>query len=115
SVLQIDEGRGQPSSLVADAGEIQRVVAERHGAQRARLGWTPNALHREWAILREEITRVIRRRARSISERAVAESQIVIERFLEQSEEASQRALSRATEEAASDTLVRRQPPESQS
>jgi signal transduction histidine kinase len=114
-LMAIEEGRGQPSSLVADAGEIQRVVAERHGAQRARLGWTPNALHREWAILREEITRVIRRRARSISERAVAESQIVIERFLEQSEEVSQRALSRATEEAASDTLVRRQPPESQS
>jgi len=114
-LMAIEEGRGQPSSLVADAGEIQRVVAERHGAQRARLGWTANALHREWMILREEVARVIRRRARSISERAIAESLIVIERFLEQSAEASQRALSRATDEAASDPLVRCQPRESQS
>jgi hypothetical protein len=114
-LMAIEESRGQPSSLVADAGEIQRVVAERHGAQRARLGWTPNALHREWMILREEITRVIRRRARSISERAIAESQIVIERFLEQSEEVSQRALSRTTDDAASDPILRRQRREGQS
>jgi signal transduction histidine kinase len=114
-LMAIEEGRGQPSSLVADAGEIQRVVAERHGAQRARLGWTPNALHREWVILREEISRVIRRRARSIPDRAIAESQIVIERFLEQSEEVSQRALSRTTDEQESDPLVRRQPREAQS
>jgi hypothetical protein len=112
-LMAIEEGRGQPSSLVTDAGEIQRVVAERHGAQRARLGWTPNALHREWVILREEIARAIRRRARNIPERAITESQIVIERFLEQSEEASQRSLLRATnDEEQSGILVRRQPPE---
>jgi signal transduction histidine kinase len=114
-LMAIEEGRGQPSSIVADAGEIQRVVAERHGAQRARLGWTPNALHREWVILREEITRVIRRRGRSIADRAIAESQIVIDRFLEQSEEVSQRALARATKDEVSDALVRGQPREIQS
>ena len=113
-LMAIEEGRGQPSSLVSDAGEIQRVLAERHGAQRARLGWTPNALHREWVILREEISRVIRRRARSIPERAIVESQIVIERFLEQSEEVSQRALARATDEQESDPLMRRRPREAQ-
>jgi hypothetical protein len=108
-LVAIEEGRGHPSSLVADAAEIQRVVAERHGAQRARLGWTPKALHREWVILREEIGRVVRRRARNIPDRAIAESQIVVERFLEQAEEVSQRALARATDEDVTPPLVRRQ------
>jgi hypothetical protein len=112
-LVAIEEGRGQPSSLVTDSGEIHRVLAERHGVQRARLGWTPKALHREWAILREEIGRVVRRRARNIPERAITESQLVIERFLEQSEEVSQRALTRATQEDDPLPLVRRQPPES--
>jgi hypothetical protein len=112
-LVAIEEGRGHPSSLVADAGEIQRVLAERHGAQRARLGWTAKALHREWVILREEIGRVVRRRARNIPERAIAESQIVIDRFLEQAEEVSQRALARATEEDVTPPLVRRQLDES--
>jgi signal transduction histidine kinase len=107
-LMAIEEGRGQPSSLVADSGEIQRIVAERHGAQRARLGWTPNALHRECVLLREEIARAIRRRARSLPERAITESQIVVDRFLEQSEEVSQRALMRATNDDEP-ALVRRQ------
>jgi signal transduction histidine kinase len=114
-LVAIEEARGQPSSLVADGGDIQRLVAERHGAQRARLGWSANALHREWAILREEITRVIRRRARSVPESAIVEGRIVIERFLEQSEEASQRALARASHEEQSSALVRPQPPVSES
>ena len=39
-LIAIDETAGQPSSLLADGTEIQRLIAERHGAQRARLGWT---------------------------------------------------------------------------
>src|SRR5690349_13313614 len=39
-LVAVEEARGQPSALVADGSEIQRLVAERHGAQRARLGWT---------------------------------------------------------------------------
>ena len=101
----IEEARGQPSSLVADGAEIQNLLAERHGAQRARLGWTPNMLQREWAILREEIERAIRHRARMVPERAATEALIVIERFIEQAEEASVRALSRMTNE--SDALLR--------
>jgi hypothetical protein len=50
---------------------------------------------------------VIRRRARSIPERAITESLIVIDRFLEQSEEVSQRALARATTDDDSAALVR--------
>jgi signal transduction histidine kinase len=99
-LVAIEEARGQPSHLVADGAEIQVQVAERHGAQRARLGWTPHILHREWAILREEIERVVRRGAIAVHEQAIAEALIVLERFLEQGEDHSVRALTRGTNRA---------------
>jgi PAS domain S-box-containing protein len=56
-------GTGEPTPDVRDGTVIQRVVAERHGAQRARLGWGESELRREFAILREEVAAAIRRRA----------------------------------------------------
>ena len=44
--LALDESHGRPSPLLADGTEIQRLVAERHGAQRARLGWSRDDLSR---------------------------------------------------------------------
>nr|MBA3673078.1 PAS domain S-box protein [Gemmatimonadaceae bacterium] len=60
ALLVLEEAGGEPSALLADAMEIQRLVAERHGAQRARLGWTESALRREMMIIREELERVVR-------------------------------------------------------
>lgn len=94
----IEEARGQPSQIVTDGAGIQIHIAERHGAQRARLGWSPEALAREWAILCEEIERIIRRNARSLQEAAIPEALIVIERLTEQARDHSIRALSRALE-----------------
>jgi hypothetical protein len=54
---------GEPTAAVLDSRAIQRVVAERHGAQRARLGWSEQELHREFTILRDELTAAVRRRA----------------------------------------------------
>jgi PAS domain S-box-containing protein len=52
-----------PASDVQDGAAIQRVVAERHGAQRARLGWSEGEVRREYAILREELAAAVQRRA----------------------------------------------------
>ncbi|MDQ3949246.1 MAG: hypothetical protein M3282_02785, partial [Gemmatimonadota bacterium] len=95
-LIAIEEARGQPSSLVADGSEIQRLVAERHGTHRAHLGWSRDTLSGEWKILRVEIERAIRRHAQTLPERAVAEALALIERFLAQAEEISIRALTRA-------------------
>ena len=52
-----------PEDDMRDGAIIQRVVTERHGAQRARLGWSEAELRREHTILREEITAAILRQA----------------------------------------------------
>jgi hypothetical protein len=48
---------------VQASAAIQRVVCERHGAQRARLGWSEQELRREFTILREELAAAVRHRA----------------------------------------------------
>jgi signal transduction histidine kinase len=95
-LVAIEETGGQPSALLADAAAIQRVVAERHGLQRARLGWTIDGMRREYAILREELARVIERRARAIPDAAVDEALAILSRLIEQAQEASVRGWHRA-------------------
>jgi hypothetical protein len=99
-LIAVEESRGQPSGLVADGAEIQRLVAERHGAQRARLGWTADALRHEWCVLGEEIERAIRRRVHSIDEAALREAMVIVRRFVDQGEQMSSRALTRTLREA---------------
>jgi hypothetical protein len=97
TLAAIEEARGQPSRLVADGSEIQAQIAERHGAQRARLAWSADVLHQEWTILREEIERVVRRATGAVQERVLTEALIILDRFIEQAEETSTRALTRAS------------------
>lgn len=97
ALIVIEELRGQPSPLLADATEIQRLVSERHGVQRHRLGWTESALRREFMIVREELERVIRDTADPGERLPVEDGVAVIGRFLDQSEYVAVRALNAAT------------------
>jgi PAS domain S-box-containing protein len=67
TLRQVDDGDvvggGEPTPDLYDGSAIQRMIAERHGAQRARLGWTEDALRRDFAILREELFAATRRGA----------------------------------------------------
>jgi signal transduction histidine kinase len=99
-LILIEESRGGTAPNIMESAEIQLYIAERHGRQRARMGWTVPALRREWAILHEELERATRRGAHNVPERAVSESLLVIERLLEQAEDRSRRALERATPRA---------------
>lgn len=54
---------GEKDAGLHDGSAIQRAIALRHGAQRARLGWSEGELRREFVILREEVDGAVRRRA----------------------------------------------------
>jgi PAS domain S-box-containing protein len=49
-------------AMLSDASAIQRLIAVRHGAQRARLGWGEAEVRREYEILLEEVLGAVRRR-----------------------------------------------------
>jgi signal transduction histidine kinase len=55
----LDERGTTRAPLIIDGAAIQRLIAERHGAQRQRLGWTEEELRREHATLFSEVERVV--------------------------------------------------------
>jgi len=59
-LMIIGETRGQASELLGDSGQVQRLMAELHGAQRHRLGWSEADVERETPLLLGEIERSIR-------------------------------------------------------
>jgi hypothetical protein len=93
ALVVMEETNGSSSPTLADAVEIQRLISERHGAQRQRLGWTESAVRREFMILREEIERVVRDESEFGDALPIEDGLAVIGRFLDQSEYIAVRAL----------------------
>jgi signal transduction histidine kinase len=93
ALIVIEEFEGQPSALLADATEIQRLVSERHGTQRALLGWTESTLRREFMIIRQELGRVVQRGFRHGRRLQVEDAVAMLERFIDQAEYVAVRAL----------------------
>ncbi|HYD55003.1 MAG TPA: ATP-binding protein, partial [Gemmatimonadaceae bacterium] len=58
--------------LMRDGSAIQRLIASRHGEQRARIGWRVTELHREFEILRDEVHAALERRRARGAEHDVA-------------------------------------------
>ena len=54
-----ERGAAARGPLIVDGAAIQHLIAERHGAQRQRLGWTEEELRREHATLVAEVERVV--------------------------------------------------------
>jgi nucleoside-triphosphatase THEP1 len=50
TLVTLDEGGGEPT-LMRDGSAIQSFIAERHGAQRQRLGFDAEQLRREYGHL----------------------------------------------------------------
>ena len=96
ALIVVEEAAGEPSALLADAMEIQRLVAERHGAQRARLGWTEAALRREFMIIREELERVVRKSVPAQGSLKAADAVAIVNRFVDQAEYLGVRSLEKS-------------------
>ena len=56
----VGETQGGEPELLGDGGHVQRLMAELHGAQRHRLGWSEADIEREVEILYNEVVRAIR-------------------------------------------------------
>lgn len=95
TLLVVEEAGGDSSPLLADAMEIQRLIAERHGAQRARLGWTEASLRREFMIIREELERVVRRSVPSAGALTIDDALAAVNKFIDQAEYIGVRKLER--------------------
>jgi PAS domain S-box-containing protein len=90
----IDTLAGAPNESLRDGTAIQRIVASRHGAQRARLGWEEREVRREFAILGEELAAAVRRRkplsaGADASGDEVEQTILVLEKFLQYAEQTS--------------------------
>ncbi len=93
----IEETGGLESELLKDGSEIQRVIAERHGRQRAALGWSEAQYRREGEILLEEVNAVMRRRVpEGVGD--VSTALHVLRRLIECATAAGARALHRAVQ-----------------
>jgi hypothetical protein len=55
AALVLSETKGRASDLLRDGSEIQRLLAELHGAQRYRLGWTETQIAKDVTILSAEL------------------------------------------------------------
>jgi signal transduction histidine kinase len=98
SLIVLEDSGGHPTPLMQDGVEIQRLIAERHGAQRARLGWSEETLKRECEILAEEVERALRQRIGDAGGR-IDEAIAVIRRELDEALRIETKALQRARSE----------------
>lgn len=85
----MDLAAGAESEALRDGTAIQHMVAERHGRQRARLGWREDEIRREFQILREELAAAVRRRVRCPRQAEVEELIGVLEEAIAQAERIS--------------------------
>ncbi|HYR07400.1 MAG TPA: ATP-binding protein [Longimicrobium sp.] len=85
AMVALDEAGGEPA-LMRDGTEIQRVISERHGAQRARLRWSEDELRREFQLLHEVMVPLVRAEAGGRGDVQVDVALGVLERLLQQAE-----------------------------
>jgi len=84
------------SEMLRDGTIIQRTVAQRHGTQRRRLGWSTHELRRDFQILREELAAAVRRRLHPERHREIGEAVDALNAFVTAAEHASMEAYHRA-------------------
>ena len=93
TLRSIDLAAVADDAAVRDGTAIQRTVAERHGRQRRRLGWSEDEIRREFEILREEVAAAIQRRIPTQPHRASYDEVLeAVHAFIESAERISLQA-----------------------
>jgi hypothetical protein len=65
SLEMLETPMREAREFLRDGSEIQRLISERHGVQRYRLGWSEEALRREFDIIRQVVLEHVREVAAS--------------------------------------------------
>ena len=93
ALVFIEEAQNEASRALRDGTEIQRLIAERHGAQRASLGWSAEHYRQELRIMREAIEATLRRHHSFGADADLATALGVLRQLLEHAERAGLRGL----------------------
>ncbi len=80
---------GSSAVLAHDGSIIQRTIADRHGRQRANLGWREEDVEREFRILAEEAVAAVHRRVQRPRPREVDELARVLDEFIQHARDVS--------------------------
>ena len=89
TLVLIEEDGADAPATARDGGDVQRLLAERHGRQRHRLGWTEEGLERGYQILREEVDAVLHAARDVASEEAIHEAIPIVHRLLDRARKVS--------------------------
>jgi hypothetical protein len=85
--------------LLRDGNDLRQLIASRHGVQRARLGWPPRAIEREYEIFAEEIESALARcAAPGVPRSVLRRAQEILQRMVEEARQTAVAVL-RATGE----------------
>ncbi|CAN5643819.1 hypothetical protein BH23GEM6_BH23GEM6_19380 [soil metagenome] len=98
ALVALEEGGGEPS-LMRDGTQIQRTIAQLHGAQRARLAWSEEAISCEFEILRTVCLNALRQGLSGSSRASYEVALGIVRRLLEQAERVSLRGWNQTVQE----------------
>lgn len=73
-----------PSGLLRDSTAILRTIAEQHGAQRFRLGWSATSVEREMSHLREAVEAAVERAGAREDPAVLAEARVAVRQLVDQ-------------------------------
>lgn len=102
SMVLLEDSEDDAAELLRDGSAIQRIISDRHGVQRHRMGWTDEAVEAEFDILREEVEAVVSRAARAEEGADAARAMDLLSGFLQQARRGSSRAFRIARRRAGS-------------
>jgi hypothetical protein len=92
----------EESDLLKDGTRIQLLIADLHGRQRRRIGWSEAALRREYEILDSEVERLVKGRAHDAEgARALEPTLDILRRLLKRAHDASFAAFEKAGKETS--------------
>ena len=82
----LGDGGAEAAALMRDGTAILGVLAERHGAQRARLGWTAPEVALEYTHMADELMEAVERIAKPSETKAAERARALLAQLVENSE-----------------------------